>query len=954
MTLLRSYVSGAWTEPTDEGRPVLDAVTGEEVARVSSAGIDVAAALDYGRATGGPALRELTFHQRAALLKSLGQMLREHRPELYALSARTGATLGDAKFDVDGGIGVLLSYASKAKRELPNDVVLAEGAVEPLGRGGAFVGQHILTSRRGVAVQINAFNFPVWGPLEKFAPAFIAGVPTLVKPATQTAYLTARLVELMIETGLLPPGSLQLVCGSASGLLDHAGEQDLVSFTGSAATAQHLRAHPAVVSRSVRFNAEADSLNCSILGPDAHPGTPEFDLYVGQLVTEMTVKAGQKCTAIRRAFVPAALAGQVAEAVCDRLAAVVVGNPAEDDVRMGALASLEQREEVRRSVKALLTAGRLIFGDPDRVEVVGASAERGAFIAPLLLHSDDPGRPEPHQVEAFGPVSTIIGYDGAAEVIELAARGRGSLAGSVVTADAEFAREVVLGLAPWHGRLLVLDRDDAPESTGHGSPLPMLVHGGPGRAGGGEEMGGMRGVMHHMQRTAIQASPRVLSAVTGRWMPGTGRNTAGGHPFRKSLAELRIGDSVVAGPRRVTLADIEHFADFTGDTFYAHMDEEAARANPFFDGRVAHGYLIVSFAAGLFVQPDPGPVLANYGLENLRFLTPVYPGDELTVTLTCKQITPREDAEHGEVRWDADVTNQDGKSVATYDVLTLVAKQWPLSARLGRRDGFGRLGEHLTAVDHDRLPGDVTRLLGGQEQHGVADVVDAAQMAQRYPRRHRGRVVLAEFGRAFGDNVPRQHRVDRDAAGSQLDRGGPHEAQLSGLARSVVRPARKAGDRAGDGRDEDDPAPARAGQGGQAGLDREDGALQVDAEYLVEHVLGHVRQPAVREDARVGAQNVDAAQPLLGDGRHPPAVLPAGHVGLHERDLAGGLGRGVELLGGGPGRVRITAGDEDPRAVAGEHAGNPLADAAAAAGYHHGAAGDRCEHDGPLSVRAEI
>ena len=677
MTSLRSYVSGAWTEPADEGRPVLDAVTGEEVARVSSAGIDVAAALNYGRAVGGPALRELTFHQRAGLLKALGQALREHRPELYALSARTGATLGDAKFDVDGGIGVLLSYASKAKRELPNDVILAEGAVEPLGRGGAFVGQHLLTPLRGVAVQINAFNFPVWGPLEKFAPAFIAGVPSLVKPATQTAYLTARLVELMLETGLLPPGSLQLVCGSAAGLLDHLGEQDLVSFTGSAATARQLRAHPAIVSRSVRFNAEADSLNCSILGPDARPGTPEFDLYVGQLVTEMTVKAGQKCTAIRRAFVPAGVAGQVAKAMCDQLAAVVVGNPAADGVRMGALASLEQREEVRRSVKALLAAGRLVFGDPDRVEVVGASAERGAFIAPLLLHSDDPGRPEPHQVEAFGPVSTIIGYQGTAEVVELAARGRGSLAGSVVTADPEFAREVVLGLAPWHGRLLVLDRDDAAESTGHGSPLPMLVHGGPGRAGGGEELGGMRGVLHHMQRTAVQASPRVLSAVTGRWVTGAGRNEAGGHPFRKSLAELRVGDTVVAGPRQVTLADIEHFAEFTGDTFYAHMDEEAARANPFFDGRVAHGYLIVSFAAGLFVQPDPGPVLANYGLENLRFLTPVYPGDELTVTLTCKQITPREDAEHGEVRWDADVTKQDGTSVATYDVLTLVAKQWP-------------------------------------------------------------------------------------------------------------------------------------------------------------------------------------------------------------------------------------------------------------------------------------
>jgi oxepin-CoA hydrolase/3-oxo-5,6-dehydrosuberyl-CoA semialdehyde dehydrogenase len=680
MTALRSYVRGAWIDPADEGRPVLDAVTGEEVARVSSAGIDFGAALDYGRATGGPALRELTFHQRAALLKSLGMALREHRQELYALSARTGATLGDSKFDIDGGIGVLLSYASKAKRELPNDVLLAEGAVEPLGKGGAFVGQHILTPLRGVAVQINAFNFPVWGPLEKFAPAFIAGVPSLVKPATQTAYLTAALVELMAGSGLLPPGSLQLICGSASGLLDHLGEQDLVSFTGSAATARQLRAHPAIAERSIRFNAEADSLNCSILGPDAVPGTPEFDLYVRQLVTEMTVKAGQKCTAIRRAFVPVALAGEVAEAARDRLAKVVVGSPAEESVQMGALASLEQREEVRRSVKALLSAGRLVFGDPDHVDVVGASAERGAFIAPLLLHSDDPGRPEPHQVEAFGPVSTVMGYRDSADVIELAARGLGSLAGSVVTGDAAFARDAVLGLAPWHGRILVLDHDDAAESTGHGSPLPVLVHGGPGRAGGGEEMGGMRGVLHHMQRTAVQASPRVLSAVTGRWVSGTPREVAGGHPFRKSLAELRIGDTVVAGPRQVTLADIEHFAEFTGDTFYAHMDDEAARANPFFDGRVAHGYLIVSFAAGLFVQPDPGPVLANYGLENLRFLTPVYPGDELTVTLTCKQITPREDAEHGEVRWDAEVTNQDGKPVATYDVLTLVAKQWPPAA----------------------------------------------------------------------------------------------------------------------------------------------------------------------------------------------------------------------------------------------------------------------------------
>jgi oxepin-CoA hydrolase / 3-oxo-5,6-dehydrosuberyl-CoA semialdehyde dehydrogenase len=677
MALLRSYVNGHWVEPSDEGRPVLDAVTGQEVARVSSAGVEMAAALEYGRSTGGRALRELTFHQRAALLKAMGSGLREHRDALYALSARTGATLADSKFDIDGGIGALLGYASKGRRELPNDTVVIEGALEPLGKSGHFVGQHIMTSRPGVAVQINAFNFPVWGPLEKLAPAFLAGLPSLIKPASQTAYLTERLVELMTDSGLLPPGSVQLICGSAGDLLDHLTEQDLVSFTGSAATARQLQAHPTVVARSVRFNAEADSLNCSILGPDVAADSQEFELYVSQLVTEMTVKAGQKCTAIRRAFVPDHMIGAVVDAVADRLASVVVGSPGVPEVRMGALASLEQREEVRRSVKGLLGAARLVFGDPEHVEVVGADAERGAFISPLLLRSDDPHRAEPHEIEAFGPVSTIMGYASTEKVIELAARGRGSLAGSIVTGDAEFARNVVLGTAPWHGRLLVLDRDDAAESTGHGSPLPSLVHGGPGRAGGGEELGGIRGVLHYMQRTAIQASPHVLSAVTGTWVPGTARSTDGGHPFRKSLADLRPGDTVVAGPREVTLADIEHFAEFTGDTFYAHMDEEAARANPFFDGRVAHGYLVLSFAAGLFVQPDPGPVLANYGVENLRFLTPVYPGDELTVTLTCKQIIPRDDAGHGEVRWDADVTNQHSASVAKYDVLTMVAKQWP-------------------------------------------------------------------------------------------------------------------------------------------------------------------------------------------------------------------------------------------------------------------------------------
>ena len=672
--MLRSYVAGQWFTASDDGVPLHDAVTGEQITRISSTGIDMAGALDYGRQVGGPALRELTFHQRAALLKALASNLREHRDELYALSARTGATLGDSKFDIDGGIGVLFSYGSKGRRELPNDTVYVEGDVEPLGKGGTFLGQHIMVPRHGVAVQINAFNFPAWGPLEKFAPAFLAGVPSLIKPASQTAYLSARLVELIVESGLLPEGSVQLVCGSAGDLLDHLTEQDLVAFTGSASTAQRLRTHPTIVARSVRFNAEADSLNCSILGPDAVAGTPEFDLFVKQLVTEMTVKAGQKCTAIRRALVPADLMDAVAEAAAARLARVTVGNPANPDVRMGALASLEQREEVRRSLKALTAGASLIFGDPEHVEVVDADAERGAFLSPILLRVSDQAFPGVHSVEAFGPVSTLVPYQTAGEAIRLAALGQGSLVGSIVTADADFARDVVLGVAPWHGRLLVLDADDAGESTGHGSPLPMLVHGGPGRAGGGEEMGGIRGVLHHLQRTAVQASPRVLSRVTNRWVAGADRDTSGVHPFRKSLAELRIGDSVVAGPRPITLEDIEHFAEFTGDTFYAHMDEEAARANPFFDGRVAHGYLIVSFAAGLFVDPAPGPVLANYGLENLRFLTPVNPGGSVTVTLTAKQITPRVDADYGEVRWDADVTNQDGESVAKYDVLTLVAK----------------------------------------------------------------------------------------------------------------------------------------------------------------------------------------------------------------------------------------------------------------------------------------
>jgi oxepin-CoA hydrolase/3-oxo-5,6-dehydrosuberyl-CoA semialdehyde dehydrogenase len=673
MRVLESYLAGRWVRGGGDGTPLLDAATGEEVARLAAEGVDRAGALAYGREVGGPALRDLTFHERAAMLRALAERLTAHRDELYALSACTGATPADAAYDVDGGIGVLFSYASKGRRELPNDRLLVEGAPERLSRGGGFVGQHIATPRPGVQVQINAFNFPVWGPLEKFAPAFLAGMPSLVKPASTTAYVTHRLVELIVASQLLPDGAIQLLCGDAGDLLHHLSEQDVVLFTGSADTARRLRCHPSVAGRAVRFNAEADSLNVSVLGPDAGPGTPEFDLFADQIVAEMTIKAGQRCTAIRRALVPARLLAPVTDAVAARLAAVTVGDPRQEGVRMGPLASVGQRQEVRAALARLLGAGEAAFGDPWRVAARAADPERGAFLSPVLVRVEDATRPEPHEVEAFGPVTCLLPYANADEAIRLAARGRGSLVGSVVTADGAFARRVVLGLAPWHGRVLVLDREDAAESTGHGSPLPALVHGGPGRAGGGEELGGIRTVLRHMQRTALQGTPRVVAEVTGRYLPGAPRRE-GVHPFRRSLAELRVGDSVSAGPRTVTAEDIAHFAAFTGDRFYAHTDPAAAAANPLFGGIVAHGYLVLALAAGLFVWPDPGPVLANTGIDQLRFLLPVRAGDQLFVTLTAKQITPRLDADYGEVRWDAEVTNQRGEAVLRYDVLTLVAK----------------------------------------------------------------------------------------------------------------------------------------------------------------------------------------------------------------------------------------------------------------------------------------
>ncbi|WP_460935752.1 phenylacetic acid degradation bifunctional protein PaaZ [Phycicoccus ginsengisoli] len=674
--MLESYAAGRWFRASDEGTPLRDATTGEEVARISSTGLDVGAMVEHARTVGGPALRDLTFHERSAIIKQLAAHLTASKDEFYELSTRTGATRRDSAVDIDGGFGTLFSVASKGTREMPADTVYLDGGLEQLGRQGQFVGQHVYTTRPGVAVQINAFNFPVWGMLEKLAPAFIAGVPSIVKPASQTAYLTEIVVRRIIESGILPEGTLQLLSGSASGLLDALTVQDSVAFTGSAHTAGILRSHPNVLHGGVQLGVEADSLNCSVLGPDVTVDDPEFDLFVKGVVTEMTVKAGQKCTAIRRAIVPAGMADAVVEAIGDRLERTTVGNPANPDVRMGALASVEQRDEVRKAIASLQASCDVVWGNPDSAELLDADFAVGAFLAPVLLRARA-GAVEPHDVEPFGPVSTVISYDTVDEAIALAARGKGSLVGSLVTHDPAVARDITLGLAPWHGRILVLDRAAAPESTGHGSPLPMLVHGGPGRAGGGEELGGVRGILHHMQRTALQGSPDMLTAITGRWTKGAQRRVEEVHPFRKSLAELRIGDTVQSASRRVTLEDIEHFAEFTGDTFYAHTDEAAAQKNELFGGIVAHGYLVVSLAAGLFVQPDPGPVLANFGVDNLRFLTPVKADDEISVLLTVKQISPRRSADYGEVRWDAVVSNSAGEPVATYDVLTLVAKGQP-------------------------------------------------------------------------------------------------------------------------------------------------------------------------------------------------------------------------------------------------------------------------------------
>ncbi|MEP3784618.1 phenylacetic acid degradation bifunctional protein PaaZ [Ascidiaceihabitans sp.] len=670
---VKSFVAGQWVAPDEDARSIENAVTGAVLGRAGNGSLDVQVMLDHARDVGGPTLRKLTFHDRARMLKALATELNTHKQALYDLSFATGATQADHMIDIDGGVGTMFVFASKGRREMPNANIYLDGEVEQLSRHGTFLGQHIATSLHGVAVHINAFNFPVWGMLEKLAPTLLAGVPAIVKPATATCYVTELAVRIMLDSGILPAGALQMVAGGLGDMLDRLTCQDVVSFTGSADTAFKLRSSEHIMRNSIRFVAEQDSLNASILGPDAGPGTPEFDLFVKEVHREMTTKAGQKCTAIRRIMAPQPHVDAVIEALGARLSKTVIGDPKADTTRMGALVSNSQKRDVLEKAAIIGAQAERVIGDPDNFDVQGADSTKGAFLPPMVFHCADPDTAtRVHDTEAFGPVSTIMGYSDLDHAIALANKGQGSLVASVITHDTDVARAVAVGAGAFHGRLYFNNRDSMKESTGHGSPLPHMVHGGPGRAGGGEELGGIRGVMHYMQRTAVQGSPDILTAISKTWVPGAGEIPAPAHPFTRHFDDLDIGETIHTDPRTISLEDIEHFATFTGDTFYAHMDDAAAKRNPFFPGRVAHGYLLLSFAAGLFVEPNEGPVLANTGLDTLRFMKPVQAGDSIKVRLTVKHKTPRND-EYGEVRWHATLTNQDEDKVAEYELLTMNA-----------------------------------------------------------------------------------------------------------------------------------------------------------------------------------------------------------------------------------------------------------------------------------------
>ena len=675
---LGNYVLGSWKEGNDAGKPLYNAINGEQIALATSAGLNFGDILDYGRTKGGQALRKMTFQERGLMLKALALHLMSKKKDYYQLSWATGATKVDSWIDIEGGIGNLFANAS-LRKQFPDLPYYVDGEAAALSKGGSFIGHHIMVPKQGVAVHINAFNFPVWGMLEKIAVNLMAGVPAVVKPATITCFLTELVVKDIVASGILPEGSLQLICGSANGILDYAESEDVITFTGSASTGKMLKAHPRLIDKAIPFNMEADSLNCSVLGEDAKPGTVEFDLFVKEVRKEMTVKAGQKCTAIRRIIVPENLVEDVQIALGKALAKTTLGNPQVEGVRMGALAGEAQVKEVKERVLQLSESQEIVFGDLNQFDVLGADKEKGAFMAPILFRNDDPfNKTDVHEMEAFGPVSTILPYKNLDEAIRLAQMGKGSLVSSIVTANDDTAREYVVGAANMHGRILVLNADCAAESTGHGSPMPLLTHGGPGRAGGGEEMGGKRGVLHYMQRTAIQGSPTTLTNITQQYQVGGKFLDPGKHVFRKHFEELLVGETVITAKRTITEGDIVNFANVSWDHFYAHTDVTSLNET-IFEERVAHGYFILSAAAGLFVDPAKGPVLLNYGLEECRFVKPVYAGATIGVKFTVKEKIDQEkrsedDIAKGIVKFLVDVYDETGETVAIATILTMVKK----------------------------------------------------------------------------------------------------------------------------------------------------------------------------------------------------------------------------------------------------------------------------------------
>ena len=673
-----NYTLGKWIKGDGDGTPLFNAISGEELGRASSKGLDFSEMMNYARKIGGPALRRMTFQERGLMLKKLALHLHSIKNKFYPVSFQTGATKIDSWIDIEGGIGNLFTNAS-LRRQFPDLPYHVEGNSAPLSKNGTFIGHHIMVPKQGVAIHINAFNFPIWGMLEKIAVNLMAGVPAIVKPATLTSYLTEFMVREIIDSKILPEGSLQLICGSARGILDSVTSEDVVTFTGSAETGKMLKAHPRITEEAVPFNMEADSLNCSVLGEDAVPGTAEFDLFIKEVQKEMTVKAGQKCTAIRRIIVPEKLVEDVQIALGKRLSQTTIGDPTAEGVRMGSLAGNEQKLEVTEKIHQLSKSQKIVFGDLENFEVIGADKNKGAFIPPILFLNTDPfNQTDCHNIEAFGPVSTILPYKDINEAIELARMGKGSLVCSMITNDMKIAEEFVTGAASMHGRILILNEACSKESTGHGSPMPLLTHGGPGRAGGGEEMGGIRGIKHYLQRTAIQGHPTTITALTKQFQVGAKQNTEGPHVFRKHFEEIEIGDTVITDKHLVTLDNIEEFAELSGDKFYAHMDENSLEGTIFTE-RVAHGYYIMSRAAGLFVEPEKGPVLLNYGIDECRFTKPVYPGMTIGVRFTVKEKISQEkrdedDIAKGIVKFLVDVYDDENETVMLATILTMVKK----------------------------------------------------------------------------------------------------------------------------------------------------------------------------------------------------------------------------------------------------------------------------------------